>query len=166
MQMLPEIHRNSRTGCNYDSLGLFARFFQDGNGLPEHWNTNPPVEAEKRKALIKWKVWNIPLFWAHVFCTKIPFRMRKPSGLFCFSLFSAFVQILPKGIINKLVAWELINVNCMMKALAFITYQGGNIKKGLFQTSPLTGQGHPTTVFCEISVRRSRWCLIKNFLLL
>ena len=36
MQMLPEIHWNSRTGCNYDSLGLFARFFQDGNGLPEH----------------------------------------------------------------------------------------------------------------------------------
>ena len=26
----------------------------------------------------------------------------------------------------------------MMKALAFITYEGGNIKKGLFQTSPLT----------------------------
>ena len=48
MQMLPEIHWNSRTGCNYDSLGLFARFFQDGNGLPEHWNTNPLVEAEKK----------------------------------------------------------------------------------------------------------------------
>ena len=60
-------------------------------------------------------------------------------GLILFLRFSAFVQILPKGIINKLVAWELINVNCMMKALAFITYQGGNIKKGLFQqASPLT----------------------------
>ena len=35
---------------------------------------------------------------------------------------------------SKFVAWELINVNWVMKALAFITYQGGNMKKGLFQT--------------------------------
>ena len=37
------------------SLGLFERFFQDGNGLPEHWNTNPLVEAEKKKNINKVK---------------------------------------------------------------------------------------------------------------
>ena len=109
MQMLPEIHRNSRTGCNYDSLGLFARFFQDGNGLPEHWNTNPLVEAEK-KTLIKWKVWNIPLFWAQMFCTKIqvPFRMKTPCGLFCFSFFR-FRSNFAKGYINQYVCSLGIN---------------------------------------------------------
>ena len=109
MQMLPEIHRNSRTGCNCDSLGLFARFFQDGNGLPEHWNTNPLVEAEK-KTLIKWKVWNIPLFWAQMFCTKIqvPFRMKTPCGLFCFSFFR-FRSNFAKGYINQYVCSLGIN---------------------------------------------------------
>ena len=36
----------------------------------------------------------------------------------------------------------------MMKALAFITYQGGNIKKGLFRTSPLTSIRATQRLFC------------------
>ena len=109
MQMLPEIQRNSRTGCNYDSLGLFARFFQDWNRLQEFWNTNPLVEAEK-KTLIKWKVWDIPLFWAQMFCAKIqvPFRMKTPCGLFCF-LFFRFRSNFAKGYINQYVCSLGIN---------------------------------------------------------
>ena len=118
MQMLPEIHWNSRTGCNYDSLGLFARFFQDGNGLPEHWIEihscieilTLSLKPKKKKTLIKWKVWNIPLFWAQMFCTKIqvPFRMRTPCGLFCFSFFR-FRSNFAKGYINQYVCSLGIN---------------------------------------------------------
>ena len=114
----------------------------------------------KKRTLIKWKVWNIyHCFELTCFVLKFLSEWEHHAAYFV-SRFSAFVQILSKGIlINKFVAWELINVNCMMKALAFITYHGGNIKKGLFQTSHFTGQGHPMTVFLKISVRRSRWCL-------
>ena len=114
----------------------------------------------KKRTLIKWKVWNIyHCFELTCFVLKFLSEWEHHAAYFV-SRFSAFVQILSKGIlINKFVAWELINVNCMIKALAFITYHEGNIKKGLFQTSHFTGQGHPMTVFRKICVRRSRWCL-------